>query len=78
MSACSLGSISVGSRAVIQEISGEEGARRRMQAMGLRAGREAQVVRCARLGGPIQIRVGSVSLILRRGDAERVLVLPLV
>jgi Fe2+ transport system protein FeoA len=47
-----------------------------MHAMGLRAGREAFVVRSARLGGPIQIRVGTVSLILRRGDAERVLVLP--
>jgi ferrous iron transport protein A len=74
VSACSLGSINVGESAVIQEISGEEGARRRMQAMGLRTGREARVVRRARMGGPIQIRVGNVSLILRRGDAERVLV----
>jgi Fe2+ transport system protein FeoA len=47
-----------------------------MHAMGLRAGREAFVVRTARLGGPIQIRVGSVSLILRRGDADRILVAP--
>ncbi len=76
MSPRSLCSIQIGERAVIQEITGDEGVRRRMHAMGLRAGREAYVVRYAQLGGPMQIRVGTVSLILRRGDADRILVAP--
>lgn len=40
--------------------------------MGLRTGREAFVIRASRMGGPIQIRVGSVSLILRRADAAMI------
>jgi Fe2+ transport system protein FeoA len=39
--------------------------------MGLRTGREAEVIRCSRLG-PMQIRIGSVDLIMRRSDAARV------
>lgn len=74
MSAFNLCSLTVGEKAVIQGISADEGVRKRMHAMGIRAGREACVVRSARMGGPIQIRVGSVSLILRRGDAEQVAV----
>jgi ferrous iron transport protein A len=72
VSACNLCSLNVGEKAVIQGISADDGVRKRMQAMGIRAGREVCLVRCARLGGPIQIRVGSVSLILRCGDAEQV------
>jgi Fe2+ transport system protein FeoA len=36
--------------------------------MGLRTGREAEVIRCSRLG-PMQIRIGSIDLIMRRSDA---------
>jgi len=45
--------------------------RYRLQAMGLRTGREAEVIRRPRLG-PMQIRIGSVNLIMRRCDAARV------
>lgn len=61
-----------GERVIIAEIQAEEGIRRRLHAMGLLSGREAQVVRRARFGGPLQIRVGSVNLIVRRRDAEHV------
>jgi ferrous iron transport protein A len=67
-----LSSLQVGQRAVIQEVTGEDSVRQRLQAMGLRAGREACVVRCAQLGGPIQVRIGTTSLIMRRRDADRV------
>jgi ferrous iron transport protein A len=73
-----LSSVRVGQHVVIQGIAAEDGVRQRMEAMGLRAGREACVVRSARLGGPIQIRIGSISLILRRRDAELVHVVPAV
>ena len=39
--------------------------------MGLRTGREAEVIRSSRMG-PMQIRIGSVNLIMRRSDAARV------
>jgi len=73
-----LSSVAIGQHVVIQGIAAEDAVRQRMEAMGLRTGREACVVRCAHLGGPIQIRVGSISLILRRRDAALVSVVPAV
>lgn len=63
-----------GERAVIAHIEGDEGVRRRLLAMGLRDGRETRVIRRARFGGPLQVQVGSVQLIVRRRDAAHVLV----
>jgi len=60
-----------GERALITGIHGTDGTRQRLQSMGLRTGHEAEVIRCPRLG-PMQIRVGSVHLIMRRSDAARV------
>lgn len=67
-----LSNLKVGDRVVICDIAGDEELRKRMHAMGLRAGREASVMRRGRLGGPLQIRVGSINLVVRRSDAERV------
>jgi Fe2+ transport system protein FeoA len=66
----------LGQRAIIQDIVADDTIRQRMKSMGLRTGREAWVVRAARMGGPLQIRVGSVTLILRRSDAARIIVVP--
>ena len=71
-----LSSAAIGQHVEIQGIAAEDAVRQRMEAMGLRTGREACVVRSAHLGGPIQIRVGSISLILRRRDAALVSVVP--
>jgi Fe2+ transport system protein FeoA len=60
-----------GEKAVITGVHGSDGLRYRLQAMGLRSGREAEVIRCPRLG-PMQIRIGSINLIMRRRDAARV------
>lgn len=46
----------------------------RMRAMGLRVGRDVMVVRRSRLGGPLQVRVGSTDFIMRRREASLVLV----
>ena len=62
-----------GQRAIIIGIHAPDGIRHRLQAMGLRTGREAEVVRRPRLG-PMQIRVGSVNLIMRRRDAARIFI----
>ena len=75
MSVSNLSTLPVGQRAIIQDIVADETVRQRMKSMGLRTGRETWVVRSARMGGPLQIRVGSVTLILRRSDAARISVL---
>jgi Fe2+ transport system protein FeoA len=66
-----LSSLRKGERAFITGIHAPDITRSRLQAMGLRTGREAEVIRCSRLG-PMQIRVGSIHLIMRRSDAARV------
>lgn len=76
MSVSNLSVLPVGQRAIIQDIVADDAIRQRMKSMGLRTGRETWVVRAARLGGPLQIRVGSVTLILRRTDAARISVIP--
>lgn len=60
-----------GECACITGIHGSECVRQRLQSMGLRTGREAEVIRGCRKG-PMQIRVGSLDLIMRRSDAARV------
>jgi Fe2+ transport system protein FeoA len=60
-----------GECAFITGIHAPDSTRTRLQAMGLRTGREAEVIRCPRIG-PMQIRVGSIHLIMRRSDAARV------
>jgi len=57
-----------GESALITGIHAPDDTRHRFQAMGLRTGREAEVIRCSRLG-PMQIRIGSIDLIMRRSDA---------
>ncbi len=76
MAAFTLSSLAVGQRAVIQDIHADDAICHRMRAMGLRAGREALIVRRSRLGGPIQVRIGSISLIMRCTDAAMVQVAP--
>jgi Fe2+ transport system protein FeoA len=70
-----LSSLRKGECAFITGIHAPDSTRSRLQAMGLRTGREAEVIRCPRIG-PMQIRVGSIHLIMRRSDAARVSISP--
>lgn len=54
----------------IAQVEGDEPLRTRMFALGLRNGREVAVIRRARLGGPLQIRIGTTDLIVRRREAR--------
>lgn len=60
----------VGHKARIASLEGDESLRARMFALGLRTGREVLVIRRARLGGPLQIRIGSTDLMVRRSEAR--------
>jgi len=70
-----LSTLRKGECAFITGIHAPDSTRIRLQAMGLRTGREAEVIRCPRIG-PMQIRVGSLDLIMRRCDAARVSISP--
>lgn len=67
-----LSSLRIGDRAVIRNIIADESIRQRMHSMGMRTGRETSIVRRGRMGGPLQIRIGSISLVVRSKDADQV------
>lgn len=54
-----------GDYALILDVDAEPALRTRIEAMGLRVGRQIRVVRRARGGGPLQVRVGMTDLIIR-------------
>jgi len=72
MATIRLSALKCGEHAVIRGIHAEDAIRQRMVSMGFRSGREASVIRRGRLGGPLHIRIGSVSLVIRSKDAEQV------
>ncbi len=68
----SLSQLLPGQIATISAIDAEDQVRERMAALGLRRGRLISVVRRARMNGPIQIRVGTTDLMIRRVEAAKV------
>jgi ferrous iron transport protein A len=64
-----LSELTIGQRGIIEEVETEEQFRWRLQALGFRIGREVRLIRQALFGGPLQVRIGSVNVMLRRHDA---------
>lgn len=64
-----LSELAIGQRGVIEEVETKEQFRWRLQALGFRIGREVRLIRQALFGGPLQVRIGSVNVMLRRHDA---------
>lgn len=58
-----------GSSAAITAIHAAEALHHRLNALGLRVGKQIQVMRQASFHGPLHIRVGSTDIIIRRSDA---------
>lgn len=66
--------ISVGGTATVTSIALEELLVKRICAMGIRCGSQVTVIRRAAFNGPIQIRVNSTELVLRRDIAASITV----
>ena len=62
--------LSAGQKGHIADVEGDDALRARLFALGLRQGREVAVIRRARLGGPLQIRIGSTDIVMRRREAR--------
>lgn len=72
MSESKLSALQPGESATIQAISAEEALHHRLLAMGFRVGREVSLVRRAGFRGPVQIRVGTTEVIMRRAEADKI------
>jgi ferrous iron transport protein A len=56
----------------IAAIHAGQDLRRRFAGLGMRLGIRIKVIRRSPLNGPLQVRVGSTDLILRRSDAAHI------
>jgi Fe2+ transport system protein FeoA len=64
-----LADLSVGQEATVTDVGGDRGVARRLMEMGLLPGTVVRVARVAPLGDPIEIRLRSYSLSIRRLEA---------
>lgn len=69
MSMVRLSELAVGQHGIIEDVEAEEQFRQRLLSLGFRIGKEVRLIRQALFGGPLQVRVGSVNVMLRRHDA---------
>jgi len=70
-----LSAVQAGQSATIQALHVDTGFQFRLNALGLRIGKSFEVVRSAPFNGPLQVRVGSTDIMLRRQDADNIEVL---
>jgi len=68
----SLNTLQPGESAIILSVSADETLHHRLTALGFRIGREIQLVRRGWFRGPLQVRIGTTEVIMRRDDADKV------
>ena len=72
MPAVALSSLAPGERATIVAIHTEEPLHQRLLAMGFRTGKQIEIIRKARFSGPLQVRIGTTDILLRKIEAEKI------
>lgn len=72
MSESKLSTLQPGESATIQSISAEEVLYHRLMAMGFRVGSEVSLIRRAWFRGPLQVRLGTTEIIMRRTEADKI------
>jgi len=74
MSAITLNTLSPGDVATIVSIHAEEALYLRLQALGFRSGKQIELIRKASFSGPLQVRIGTTDIMLRRTEAGKITV----
>lgn len=67
-----LSSLAPGVSATITDIHTDDALRQRLLALGFRAGKQIEIIRKASFGGPLQVRIGTTDILLRRNEASRI------
>ena len=70
----SLATLQPGESATIQAIQAEESLTQRLAALGFRTGKKVELVRCASFNGPLHVRIGTTDILLRRSEADLILI----
>jgi len=74
MSALTLINLNPGDIAIIVEIHAEESLYLRLQALGFRNGKQIELIRKANFSGPLQVRIGTTDILMRRIEATKITV----
>jgi ferrous iron transport protein A len=72
MSATTLASLHPGDIATIVAINAEEALHLRLLALGFRSGKQIELIRKASFSGPLQVRIGTTDVMLRRVEAAKI------
>jgi len=72
MPAVALSSLAPGESATIVAVHTEEPLHQRLLAMGFRTGKQIEIIRKARFSGPLQVRIGTTDILLRKNEAEKI------
>ncbi len=67
-----LDSLIPGESATIVAIQTDEALRQRLSALGFRAGKRIELIRKASFSGPLQVRIGTTDILLRRNEASKI------
>jgi ferrous iron transport protein A len=69
-----LASLHPGDIATIVTIHAEEALHQRLLALGFRSGKQIELIRKAAFSGPLQVRIGTTDILLRRSEAAKIAV----
>jgi ferrous iron transport protein A len=72
MPSLTLAHLQPGDIATIVSIQAEEALHLRLQALGFRSGKQIELIRKASFSGPLQVRIGTTDILLRRNEAEKI------
>ena len=72
MSATTLTALHPGDSATIVSIHAEQTFHLRLLALGFRTGKQIELIRTASFSGPLQVRIGTTDILLRRIEAMRI------
>ena len=72
MSAITLAALQTGDIATIVSVQAEEALHQRLLALGFRSGKNIELVRKASFGGPLQVRIGTTDILMRRSEAAKI------
>ena len=74
MPLATLATLHPGEVATIVAINADESLHQRLLAMGFRTGKQVELIRRARFSGPLQVRIGTTDILLRKIEAEKITV----
>jgi ferrous iron transport protein A len=72
MPATTLAAMCAGDIATIVSIHADEALHLRLLALGFRSGKQVELIRKASFSGPLQVRIGTTDVMLRRAEAAKI------